>query len=158
LENTMRKYTSGFFIMCFLLFPYSSGMLLSESHAAGDTADQFLGSWSLVSFKDKNEQGETIDRYGKGAFGRIVYGANGNMMVVLMRHGREDLQDPDFFSYTGSYDVDAAAGTVTHHIEACIAPSWVGVDRVRKFEMLDANRIALRPVEGTSELIWQREK
>ena len=111
-----------------------------------------------MSFMDKNEQGETIDRYGKGAFGRIVYGENGKMIVVLMRLGRENLEDPDFFSYTGNYDIDEAAGTVTHHIEACIAPSWVGADRVRKFEMLDENRIALRPVEGTSELIWQREK
>ena len=123
-----------------------------------DVAGQFIGSWALVSFTDVDEKGKTIHRYGENAFGRITYGTNGNMMVVLMRRGREDINDSEFFSYTGSYDVDEVAGTVTHHVEACNAPSWVGTDRVRKFEMLDGNRIALRPVEGTSELIWQREE
>ena len=122
-----------------------------------DAASQFVGSWSLVSFTDVDENGKTIHRYGESAFGRITYGTNGKMMVVLMRRGREKIDDRDFFAYTGSYDVDADASTVTHHIEACNAPDWVGTDRIRKFEMLDGNRIALRPVEGTSELIWQRE-
>ena len=156
----MRNKPAGFTAISLLLCLCYSAMTISESIAAdsaSDLASQFIGSWSLVSFSDKDEQGDTIQQYGDGAFGRIVYGENGKMMVVLMRLGRESLQDPDFFSYTGSYDIDEVAGTVTHHIEACIAPSWVGVDRVRKFEMLDANRIALRPVEGTSELIWRRE-
>lgn len=125
---------------------------------SNDAASQFIGSWALVSFTDVDENGETIHRYGENAFGRISYDERGRMMVVLMRRGREDINDSEFFSYTGSFDVDEVAGTVTHHIEACNAPSWVGTDRVRKFEMLDGNRIALRPVEGTSELIWQREE
>lgn len=132
--------------------------LCGPIHAdSNDAASQFIGSWSLVSFTDIGENGKTIHRYGEGAFGRITYGTNGKMMVVLMRRGREDINDGEFFSYTGSFDVDEVAGTVTHHVEACNAPSWVGTDRVRKFEMLDGNRIALRPVEGTSELIWNRE-
>ena len=113
-----------------------------------DAASQFIGSWSLVSFTDVDESGKTIHRYGEGAFGRITYGTNGKMMVVLMRRGREDINDGEFFSYTGSFDVDEVDGTVTHLVEACNAPSWVGTDRVCKFEMLEGNRIALRPVEG----------
>lgn len=131
------------------------GSIIAE---ANEAASQFVGSWSLVSFTDSDENGETIHRFGENAFGRITYGANGMMMVVLMRRGREDINDSEFFSYTGSYDVDDVAGTVTHHVEARNAPSWVGTDRVRKFEILDGDRIALRPVEATSELIWQREE
>ena len=140
-------------VVFFLILALSSPKLADSDDAAG----QFVGSWSLVSFTDVGENGKTIHRYGEGAFGRITYGTNGKMMVVLMRRGREDINDGEFFSYTGSYDIDEVAGTVTHHVEACNAPSWVGTDRVRKFEMLDGNRIALRPVEGTSELIWNRE-
>jgi len=119
---------------------------------------QFLGSWSLVSWTDTDEQGETISRYGDDPFGRIVYLENGRMMVVLMRQGRGALQDADYFSYSGTFDIDEVAGTVTHHIEACIQPSWIGGDRVRTFEMVGSNRIALRPVEGNGELVWQREE
>ena len=144
----------------FVLCLFSPGGPISDSYAANEATDissQFIGSWSLVSFTDIDEQGKTIVRYGENAFGRISYGANGKMMVVLMAYGRETRNDPDFFSYTGGYDIDEVAGTVTHHIEACIAPGWIGTDRVRQFEMLSENRIVLRPVEGTSELIWQRE-
>ena len=157
----MKYNIAAIFSSALILCALSPGGSVNVSNAADlsdDIASQFIGSWSLVSFTDVDEQGETIHRYGEGAFGRIVYGENGKMMVVLMRHGRENIDDPDYFSYTGSYDVDEIAGNVTHHIEACNAPSWVGADRVRKIEMLDGNRIALRPVEGSSELIWQREE
>ena len=156
----MRRKLALLFAASFLLCSCSPEDLISESIAATtptDISSQFIGSWSLVSFTDKDEQGDTIHRYGEDAFGRIVYGANGKMMVILMRSGRESRVDPEFFSYTGSYDIDETAGTVTHHIEACIAPDWIGTDRVRQFEMLSENRIALRPLEGTSELIWSRE-
>ncbi len=156
----MRTKLAIIFALGLLLCSCSPEDLISESIAAivpTDISSQFIGSWSLVSFTDNNEQGDTIHRYGEDAFGGIVYGANGKMMVILMRSGRESQVDPDFFSYTGGYIIDEAAGTVTHHIEACIAPGWIGTDRVRQFEMLSENRIVLRPVEGTSELIWQRE-
>jgi hypothetical protein len=147
----MLKQIAFFLLVTLALF----GSVHADSN---DAASQFIGSWSLVSFTDVDENGKTIDRYGENAFGRITYGTNGKMMVVLMRRGREDINDSEFFSYTGSFDVDEVAGTVTHHVEACNAPSWVGTDRVRKFEMLGGDRIALRPVEGTSELIWEREE
>ena len=141
------------------LFLFLILALFDPAHAESDSpASQFVGSWSLVSFTDVDENGKTIDRYGENAFGRITYGTNGKMMVVLMRRGREDVSDSEFFSYTGSFDIDEVAGTVTHHVEACNEPSWVGTDRVRKFQMLDGDRIALRPVEGTSELVWQKEE
>jgi len=156
----MRKKLAMLFALSFLICSCSQGDSISESIAATSPTDmstQFIGTWSLDSFTDKNEQGDTIHRYGEDAFGRIVYVANGKMMVILMRSGRESQLDPEFFSYTGTYAIDEAAGTVTHHIEACIAPDWIGTDRVRQFELLSENRIALRPVEGTSELIWNRE-
>jgi len=154
----MHMQTSKFLVTCFLLFSYSFVMLPLESLAADESASQFLGSWSLVSFTNQNEQGETIYPLGENAFGRISYGKNGKMMVVLMRTGLEARGDEGFFAYTGDYTIDTAASTVTHHIESRIAPDWVGTDRVRSFEMLDADHIVLRPVEGAAELIWQREK
>jgi len=140
-----------------------------------DVASKFEGSWRLATWTDKDEAGETIHPFGEDAFGRIVYGPAGTMAVVLSRRDRstagseegplaglspEDsrLLASGFFAYSGGYTVDEDAGTVTHHIEACINPEWVGGDRTRRFELQTDDRIALRPVEGTSELIWEREK
>jgi hypothetical protein len=95
------------------------------------------------------------------------------MAVVLMGHGPgtgnlggNDVPDVDetraeqrrFFAYSGPFTIDPEAGTITHRIEACMAAEWVGTDRVRRFEFLSDDRIALRPLEGSSELIWQRER
>lgn len=97
------------------------------------------------------------------------------MAVVLMGQGRgevdlsggglTDLAPEEmravltrFFAYSGSFTVDEEAQTVTHHIEAALAPSWVGGDRVRSFEIIGNDRIVLRPQEGTSQLTWQRER
>jgi Lipocalin-like domain len=125
--------------------------------APRDAASRLVGTWSLVSFKNTVD-GATVYPMGEDAAGRIVYGASGKMAVVLMRLGREASGDPGFFAYSGGYRVNEEDETVAHHIEACIAPDWLGTDRVRKFEFLDDDRIALRPVEGASELIWQRER
>ncbi|HSF14753.1 MAG TPA: lipocalin-like domain-containing protein [Vicinamibacteria bacterium] len=149
----------------------------AEASPPEGIASMFHGSWSLVSWTDTNEDGETFSPYGDDPFGRIVYAPSGNMAVVLMGQGREiDSEigsrggafgelNPDemrtvltrFFAYSGSFTVDEEAGTVTHHIEAALAPNWVGGDRVRKFEMVNDDRIVLRPEEGTSQLTWQRE-
>ena len=155
--------------------PAGSDTADAISADAVDVARKFEGGWKLASWTDKNEEGETIHPFGEDAFGRIVYGPAGTMAVVLSRRDRsvagseegslaglsaEDLRlvASGFFAYSGGYTVDEEAGTVTHHIEACINPEWVGGDRSRRFELLTEDRIALRPVEGTSELIWEREK
>jgi hypothetical protein len=64
------------------------------------------------------------------------------------------------FSYSGKYSVNEEAQTVTHHIEACINPNWVGTDRARTFERTQENQIKLTATELTpqSELFWQREE
>ncbi len=140
-------------------------------------ADRFVGSWTLASWTRSSSSGEIRHPYGEDAFGRIMYQPNGRMMVVLMRRDRpgvllsdatpEGLRDiivGSFFSYTGRYTVDQEAGTVTHHVEGCVAPTWVGTDQVREFEFVAEDQIALRPPPNTeeedewqSELIWQRE-
>lgn len=132
----------------------SAGM----SQTGKSTAKELEGSWTLVSWTSKNDAGETIHPYGEDAFGRIVYSSNGTMLVVLSGQGRASVSDSGFFAYSGGYTVDENEGTVTHHIEACSNPEWVGRDRTRRFEFLAADRVALRPVESSAELVWQREK
>ena len=156
MKNRIAAACAVTLLLCWFATHGNLGVSVAAAQSS-DVAAQFIGSWALVSFTNVDDDGNTIHQYGENAFGRISYDERGRMMVVLMRRGREDISDGDFFSYTGSYDIDEVAGTVTHHVEACNAPSWVGTDRVRTFEMLNGDRIALRPVEGTSELVWQRE-
>ncbi len=141
-----------------------------EGDSTEDFVTKFQGSWTLVSLKEIDENGEEsfID-----AFGRLAYAPSGNMVAVLAGPDRDvrevdnlnELDEEemrtvltDIVAYTGAYRVDPEANTVTHSIQASLNPNDVGRDVVRSFEFLDEDRIVLRPEEVTVELIWQRER
>ena len=63
---------------------------------------------------------------------------------------------------SGSYDVDSAAGTVTHHIECGLIPAQVGTALVRWIE-IDGGRLTLHTSPPTADgmgtsgqVRWQR--
>ncbi len=69
-------------------------------------------------------------------------------------------------TYYGTYTINEAVGTITHHVEGSLTPNDVGKDFVRYYK-LSGNRITLMPVEtndrpGTSQpvrgLTWERVK
>ena len=47
-----------------------------------------------------------------------------------------------YIGYAGRFSVDEAAGTVTHHIDLSLSPSWVGTDQIR-FVALSTDRLHL---------------
>ncbi len=163
-------------LVCFVLSaacaprPESAEIDAPEEPAASG----FIGTWTLVSWTRTAEDGETTYPYGEDAFGRIFYHANGKMAAILMWRGRPKA-DPDrrtdltvqerlaraqgFFAYSGAFTVDEKQGTVTHYVDSCVNPDWVGEERVREFQRIGNGRIVLRPVESALpvELIWERE-
>ncbi|MGE3712676.1 MAG: hypothetical protein AB7G35_23775, partial [Hyphomicrobiaceae bacterium] len=60
-----------------------------------------------------------------------------------------------YVAYFGTYTVDAAAGTVTHHQAGTVQPGRA-VDLIRSFEFESDNRLILRPVGGGKDIIWER--
>ena len=58
--------------------------------------------------------------------------------------------------YYGTYVVDEAAQTVTHHVLGHIRPIGVGADWVRRFVFEGSDRVVLMPIESESRLVWLR--
>ncbi len=134
------------------------------------------GVWGLVSWRLADAEGEVTYPYGETPGGQIIYSATGEMSAQLMYPGAElgDLSGLDptaaisrvsktFFAYYGTYTVDEVAGTVTHHVRGSLAPTWVGTDQVRKFELLGNDRLSLSAtmgddtnVAGENVLVWER--
>lgn len=129
-----------------------------------EAAAPFLGTWDLVDWRIVEPEGEVIFPYGEDARGQIVYTDDGRMSAHLMglpdpesgpdggsgspRSDGEDggaREDGPFqsFSYWGSFTVDPAAETVTHHVIGSSSRSWVGSDQVRGFEFLGEDRVVL---------------
>jgi hypothetical protein len=148
--------------------------------AAAAARDQFIGVYRLVSFETRLDDGRVEYPYGKRPAGRITYDKAGRMSAQLMNPDRPNpasLSDPQkrsayqtasaedlrsilngFIAYYGTYDIDAATRTVTHHVQSCLYPSWVGTDLQREYEFSgDRLTLTVRYADRSGVLVWQRD-
>lgn len=142
--------------------------------------DPFVGTWRLVSWEQRSAEGEVTCPYGRRPRGLIVYTPNGQMSAQLMNpdgnlagataSGAREIigrMSENYFAYYGTYTVDRAAKTITHHVQGSLAPSWVGTDQIRQFEFLGSDRLRLTAdiserdrfgdvATGRQILVWER--
>ena len=118
--------------------------------------------------------------HGEHPVGLILYTPDGHMAVQIMAADRELPASVDwtsltpeeyaaeartYFAYAGTFEVDEAAGAVTHHMAVSLFPRWVGDGQVRVVE-LDGDRLVLRsaaPVAAggglaTMRITWERAR
>lgn len=134
-----------------------------------------VGTWRLRSFHSEIVDGRTIYPYGPEVVGYITYTEDGRVAVAIASADRAGHATADFrggtdaqkvaaydsyISYAGAYEVED--DLVTHHVEVCLFPSWVGTDLVRLFEVA-GGRLTLKTapflldgVVQTSYLVWER--
>jgi len=141
------------------------------------TASPLVGTWRLVSFESRDENGGQILPMGSEPVGQLMYDNAGNMSVQLMRPARTSFASADrlsgtdsevraafegYHAYFGRYAVDDQARMVTHYIDGASFPNLVGSKQVRAFAIV-GNRLTLStpPIQVggrsvTSELVWER--
>jgi lipocalin-like protein len=152
-------------------------MLVIPAVAAAQSAPSLVGTWRLVSFESRDSAGGVQYPLGQGAVGQLTYDANGNMSAMLMKADRRPFASQDirrgtdsevreafdgFVGYFGTYTIDSAKHTVTHHVRGASYPNWAGGDQVRYYS-IDAARLVLTtpPIQIggralTSVLVWDR--
>jgi len=130
----------------------------------GEVANKLLGAWRYVGTRIN---GGNWDR-GANPKGMIYYGPHGEMAVQIAPDGKRTravaMMTPDeaftavkdYIAYFGTYTVDEAAGTVTHHRQDSLQPGDNG-DLVRRYE-LNGDRLILRAPNSTLEVTWERIK
>ncbi len=144
--------------------------------AAPSARQRFLGVWRLIRCESRFPDGRIEYPYGEKPVGRITYDKAGRMSAQLMRPGRrasvpsgvglvaghattEEIRDAvdGFASYFGTFDVDESTKIVTHHVQGCLVPTWVGTDLKRTYQFT-ANRLLLTATTTSiRELVWERE-
>jgi hypothetical protein len=134
------------------------------SGTMGEIGEKLPGAWRYVGTRIN---GENWNR-GQSPKGMIYYGPHGEMSVQIApdvaRTRAGDVMTPDeafralkdYIAYFGTYSIDEAAGTVTHHREATVQPGDSG-DFVRRVEFT-GDRLVLRPPNSTLEVTWERIK
>jgi hypothetical protein len=154
---------------------FMPALLIGQQRSpASGLAAQFVGTWRLVAYEQRRSSGEVVYPRGRNPQGVIIYDANGRMAVQIMNTDRgraasNPLSDTEaqaayrsYTAYYGTYTIDEAARTVTHHVEGSLNPNTVGSKLTRSFE-LSGDRITLTPPPTTvggeqrvTRLTWER--
>ncbi|MBK8029651.1 MAG: lipocalin-like domain-containing protein [Anaerolineae bacterium] len=124
-----------------------------------------VGAYRLLDQISIYPSGKTEHPRGEQPTGLLLYTADGRMSVHLLRSDRavsgsfNSLETAlnEYLGYYGTYVVNEATKTITHHVEGSSFPSWIGTDLVRGFEW-DGERLILRAEMGSTTriLTWQR--
>ncbi len=145
---------------------------------ASDLVARFAGTWQLEDSYSEKPAGRAAFPLGAKVIGRIHYDAAGNMAAQLMSESRKPFSSRDprevtdaeyrdafqtYTAYFGTYTIDAAAGTITHHVLGATVPNWPGNDQLRYFD-LDGEILTLRtpPMRGNDgeksvhTLVWKK--
>ncbi len=152
-------------------------MIASPNVSQSQCAPSLLGTWRLVSFEARDSKGQLQYPLGQDVSGLLVYDAAGNMSAHVMRKERPlfAANDPEcgtdtevraafegHASYFGTYAIDLARQTVTHHVRGASYPNWIGSDQLRHFKF-DGSRLLLSTpplVSGGQSLeyvaLWER--
>jgi lipocalin-like protein len=121
------------------------------ARSAPGAPQRIVGAWQLVTRSVRKDNGEMLvdPVLGQQPLGRLYYDASGGVMLQMMRIGRtgaigkpanpEDAANPrvvlGYDAYFGTYTVNEAQGTVTHHVQASLFPEDLGKDFVRPFTL-----------------------
>ena len=128
-------------------------------------ARRLIGSWRYVG---STMDGKPRAERGSDPKGIIIYDTHGHMAChvapdrEVTRAGKEPTGEEakaalaEHIAYFGTYSIDEKARTVTHHRLGSVQPGDKG-DVVRGYEFV-GDRLILRPVGTTAEVIWQRIK
>lgn len=175
----MSQRWCSFFLLALgvvLLWP-----LAGQSRPEAGAQDQFVGAWQLVSIETIRPNGEVIfPFYGKHPEGIIMYESNGWMSVQIVsdpaatvpsgdsREAVMKASDVDkskafdsYYAYFGTWTLDVAQKTVTHHIRQSLNPGERGEDGVRHY-VIDGERLILTAKthemgeDHQRKIVWQR--
>ena len=135
--------------------------------------EQIVGVWSLVSFVDQNQNGNTFYPLGEDAMGFIMYHPEGYMSAQLMKQGHAPYQSEDmlkgtteemaeaahgYMAYAGKYDVNEEERTLIHHMGVSMNPTWLGQQQPR-IASIEGDILTIHHgLIPNIKLIWKRLK
>ena len=134
-----------------------------------------VGTWRLVSFEVRDDEGRVTYPFGRDAAGFITYSPDGHMAVQFGRAERARLATGDwlaaapaeiaaaardYFAYCGAWEL--RDGEVVHRVALSLMPNWIGGEQVR-FVNVEGERLTLStpplPIgdrQQTAILVWER--
>lgn len=131
--------------------------------------EKFIGSWRLVSFEEEQANGDVHFPYGRHPRGLLIYDANGNVAVQIMRCEREGVMSASgaqldveklraavqgFTAFFGTFEIDEKTQVITHQVNGHVLPDSVGKVLPRGYEF-SGDRLILKP-SANRRVVWER--
>ena len=127
----------------------------AQTDRTGSAHPDLVGTWRLVSYVGEEvPSGVRSDVMGAHPIGYINYGRDGRMIVIIVGSERKRPAGPvatpeeaaalmrSMLAYAGTYTVDAAAKTVTHHVDVSWDETRTGQSLMRTYS-LNGDRLTL---------------
>src|ERR1700730_10816564 len=130
--------------------------------------DQLVGTWTVVSWNQTNQDGSKFQRFGADPKGVNVFDANGRFVIMFARpdlpkiaSNNASTATPEeakaivagVVSYFGTYTVDEATKIITLRVEASSLPNQMAMDQKRRITSVTANELKYTnttPINGGS--------
>lgn len=120
----------------------------AQAGRPGSARERLIGAWHLVRIEASGPDGKPSS--GPQPKGMLIYTRDGHMSVQLMYPASAGALSNEYVlngyeASFGSYDVNEAAHTVTHHVRGSITRDLlVGKDLPRKFEFTADGKLIIR--------------
>jgi hypothetical protein len=146
-----RRMSSRPFIVVIAVMDFSTfAYAQSAKKISGDTGakEKLIGAWHLVHIDAPGPDGKSMPI--PQPKGMLIYTRDGHMSVQLMYAESANTLSNEYVlngyeASFGSFDVDEAAHTVTHHVQGSNTRDLlVGKDLPRKFEFTADGRLIIR--------------
>lgn len=136
-----------------------------------------LGSWELIKYSTRSDNGAIDHPLGVEASGMIMYSPDGFMSVQIMSRERARFATSNvhrgtaselheavlgYIAYSGPFEVDEQNSIVWHRVALSLYPNWVG-DAQKRFASVQGNQLTLtsaplrfRTTTLHPTLVWRR--
>lgn len=126
------------------------GLLCTPAPVASQTPS-VVGTWTLAAAIVIRPNGDTTDDYGPGPLGLATFTTDGHYMIEIYRLDRPRFAANDkrrgtadeyreasvgMSAHFGTFQLDAARGTLSFKIEGASFPNWEGLRQVRQFTLV----------------------
>jgi lipocalin-like protein len=114
---------------------------------AASSRQKLIGTWRLIALDQPGADGK-LHRY-TDRQGLLIYTADGHISVQLMLPEADvgvtnEYVKEGYEASFGSYDVDEAAHTVTHHVQGSVTRGLVGKSLPRAFEFTSDGKLIIK--------------
>ena len=143
--NGARRIVCGIGVFVAMTVSLAASGQITKNDSA---REKLIGAWHLVHIDSPDPDGKSAS--GPQPEGMLIYTQDGHMSVQLMYPGSAETLSNEYVlkgyeASFGSFDVDEATHTVTHHVQGSITRDLlVGKDLPRKFEFTPDGHLIIR--------------